>query len=64
MTLDQVYEVIFYYPHHEDQAKVHLAAEEGESEVAERRMGDTFSNPLREKLLRARKSKDGSSGAH
>jgi len=58
LTLDQVYGVIFYYLRHQDQVTAHLAEEEKESEQAREKYEASFPNHLREKLLRAKRSKE------
>ena len=58
LTLDQVYGVIFYYLRHQDQVRAHLAQEEDESANARSVLEARYPNPLREKLRRAKQSKD------
>ena len=58
LSLDQVYGVVFYYLRHQDQVKAHLAKEENESEEARQRLETSFPTHLREKLLRAKRSRE------
>jgi hypothetical protein len=62
LTLDQVYGVVFFYLRHRDEVKAYLAAEERDSEAARQRVQAAFPNHLREKLLRAQRSRDSGDG--
>lgn len=62
LTLDQVYGVIFYYLRHEGQVQAHLDSEAQESQAAAEKLKASFPDYLREKLLRAKQSRD--TGGH
>jgi hypothetical protein len=60
LQLDDVYAVITYYLRHQAEVDQYLAEQRSESEAAQHAVNGSFPSALREKLLKAKRSRKAS----